>query len=378
VTRILGSSWTHYIWEGIQVIGEHDATTAYSPTYAAASARLDYTYFREVMINSRQRSSSTAPWTTNYYISDPLSLRLTLDVSGNVVGRQGHLPFGEDFGETGTQEKHHFTTYGRDSATSTDYAVNRSYYAGTARFNSADPYQASDYLVDPQSWNRYAYVGNDPIHNVDPEGLFRRTGANRNDPDPCSPIGGSGPPDRSHPPTCSRGFAENTEGHFFSDTIPLLFFDNSRREGTAGWAEGFGFGNYVNTLIGFEVSDDVANWNLHQKAHAVTSGSVADDQGNVYKMKTYDKWFDPDNPQEGGFVKNPGDHWLYWVDAPGVPDSFWPEGTKPWNMTSTFDVTSWITSDKGGLPCTVTWHTRIVWKEGKITEWGGTTDNPPQ
>ena len=52
-----------------------------------------------------------------------------------------------------------------------DYAVNRSYASGLGRFNSADPYQPSGFVVDPQSWNRYAYVQNGPIHNVDPQGL---------------------------------------------------------------------------------------------------------------------------------------------------------------------------------------------------------------
>ena len=48
VTKIVGSSWTHYIWEGGKVIGEHDATTAYttSPPYQEKSARLDYVYAR--------------------------------------------------------------------------------------------------------------------------------------------------------------------------------------------------------------------------------------------------------------------------------------------------------------------------------------------
>jgi len=45
-----------------------------------------------------------------------------------VKGQQGHLPFGEDFGETGTQQqKQHFTSYERDSQSGTDYAVNRAY-----------------------------------------------------------------------------------------------------------------------------------------------------------------------------------------------------------------------------------------------------------
>jgi hypothetical protein len=36
---------------------------------------------------------------TQYLLSDRLSTRLVLDASGNALGRQGHLAFGEDFGE---------------------------------------------------------------------------------------------------------------------------------------------------------------------------------------------------------------------------------------------------------------------------------------
>jgi hypothetical protein len=38
--------------------------------------------------------------------------------------------------------------------------------------------------VNPQSWNRYSYVLNDPIHNVDPLGLFESTSPEVS-PDPC-------------------------------------------------------------------------------------------------------------------------------------------------------------------------------------------------
>ena len=189
VTKIVGSSWTHYVWEGSQVISEHDATTAYttSPPYQEKSARIDYVYARGRMINTRERTSSTGAWTTRYYVSDLWGTRLVLDTSGNVVGRQGHLPFGEEFGESGTQEKHHFTTYESESESSTDYAVNRQYSQGEGRFGSADPYQASSYLVNPQSWNRYSYVLNDPIHNVDPLGLLESVPAEV-EADPCSSV----------------------------------------------------------------------------------------------------------------------------------------------------------------------------------------------
>jgi RHS repeat-associated protein len=174
VTKIVGSSWTHYIWDGSQVIGEHDATTAYStnPTYQVSSARLDYIYSGARMINTRQRTSSTGPWTTRYYLSDRLSARMTLDTSGNVSGRQAHLPFGEDFAETGTQEKHHFTSYERNSETGTDYAVNRQYDQIAGRFRRPDPSEDSYDYSHPQSLDRYAYVANDPIDGIDPLGLL--------------------------------------------------------------------------------------------------------------------------------------------------------------------------------------------------------------
>jgi RHS repeat-associated protein len=97
---------------------------------------------------------------------------MTLDVSGNVLGRQAHLPFGEDFGQSGTQEKHHFTSYERDSEIATDYAVNRQYSSNIGRFMSADPYSPSNYLEDPRSWNRYSYTRNVLTNRVDPIGLM--------------------------------------------------------------------------------------------------------------------------------------------------------------------------------------------------------------
>lgn len=123
------------------------------------------------MIHSRKRASSAAPWTTQYYLSDRLSVRMTLDSSGNLLGRQAHLPFGEDFGESGTQEKHHFTTYERDGESGVDYAINRGYSQSTGRFTRPDPLPESAGKDSPRSWNRYSYSLNDPVNMVDPWGL---------------------------------------------------------------------------------------------------------------------------------------------------------------------------------------------------------------
>jgi len=46
------------------------------------------------------------------------------------------------------------------------------YYAGTqGRFTSPDPLLASGETYNPQSWNRYSYLLNNPLRLIDPTGL---------------------------------------------------------------------------------------------------------------------------------------------------------------------------------------------------------------
>ncbi|MEK6410027.1 MAG: RHS repeat-associated core domain-containing protein [Acidobacteriota bacterium] len=155
--KTVGMTVTHYVWQGGQVLAEHNGGTGGVIT--------DYVYSGSRMI------ANVSGGTTQYFLSDRLSTRLVLDASANVIGRQAHLPFGEDFAKSGTQEKHHFTSYERDSETGSDYAVNRGYSPNVGRFQQADPYKASGYKVDPQSWNRYRYSRNDPINLIDRLGL---------------------------------------------------------------------------------------------------------------------------------------------------------------------------------------------------------------
>jgi RHS repeat-associated protein len=62
------------------------------------------------------------------------------------------------------------TSYIRDAIGSDD-AMHRRYNRWSTRFEQPDPYNGSYNLTNPQSFNRYAYVQNDPINLVDPLGL---------------------------------------------------------------------------------------------------------------------------------------------------------------------------------------------------------------
>jgi RHS repeat-associated protein len=65
---------------------------------------------------------------------------------------------------------HKYTSYERD-ANGSDEAMHRRYNR-LSRFDQPDPYDGSYNLTDPQSFNRYSYVQNDPVNFVDPTGLM--------------------------------------------------------------------------------------------------------------------------------------------------------------------------------------------------------------
>jgi RHS repeat-associated protein len=99
-----------------------------------------------------------------------------------------------------TTNANNFTSYNRDSETGFDYAMARYYGDRHGRFMSPDPGHVGASIGDPQSWNAYAYVGNDPINWVDPDGLFQRGLPNcpKDDPSnqrdqPCRAWGGGSP-----------------------------------------------------------------------------------------------------------------------------------------------------------------------------------------
>jgi RHS repeat-associated protein len=103
-----------------------------------------------------------------YHHPDHLSNRLETDVNGNVVRTFGHLPFGDTWYETGNPDNWKFTTYERDAESGLDYAQARYYESGFGRFLSPDPLPGD--LSSPQSLNRYTYVMNNPVTNLDPHG----------------------------------------------------------------------------------------------------------------------------------------------------------------------------------------------------------------
>jgi RHS repeat-associated protein len=87
------------------------------------------------------------------------------------AGKADFMPFGEKVqAATGDDDLSSFDGYKR-APSGLDYAEQRYYSSSLGRFVSPDPYEKSAKLGSPDSWNRYAFVSNDPINRTDPNGL---------------------------------------------------------------------------------------------------------------------------------------------------------------------------------------------------------------
>jgi RHS repeat-associated protein len=93
----------------------------------------------------------------------------TVHTSGSTPS---YYPWGEESGTVTADGKEKWATYTRDNTLSgLDYARQRYYNPKAGRFWSADPAgPAAANSRDPVSWNRYAYVGGDPVNRLDPGG----------------------------------------------------------------------------------------------------------------------------------------------------------------------------------------------------------------
>jgi len=178
-----GTSSYGYDGDGKRVKKTEGGTT----TYYVYSSKLGQSVM-EVTANSVQRAyvygggkavAMQSPDGQFYWLhkSHLGNSRAMTDWSGNLTYKGQFDPYGQTLtewsgsGNTNLNSKK-FTGYERDSATGLDYANARMYNSTRGRFTVPDMKGLKSASVrKPQSLNRYAYTGNDPVNFVDPSGL---------------------------------------------------------------------------------------------------------------------------------------------------------------------------------------------------------------
>ena len=128
--------------------------------------------YDEIYAGGRHLATYSAS-VTNFNHTDRLGTeRVRTGPTGVVSETCTSLPFGDGQTCTGPESSLlHFTGDERDSEVGLDHTLFRQYQSGEARWLSVDPLAGN--IRDPQSLNRYAYVGNNPINNLDTLGLFK-------------------------------------------------------------------------------------------------------------------------------------------------------------------------------------------------------------
>jgi RHS repeat-associated protein len=138
---------------------------------------------RDRLLGAWQSEGAAAGF--RWFVTDQLGTpRMVVDKTGTLAGvtRHDYFPFGDEIAADGTWRtqdrgykgdavRQKFTGYERDAETNLDYAEARYYAAGQGRFTGVDPLQSSARPGNPQSWNRYSYVVNNPLRLVDPSGM---------------------------------------------------------------------------------------------------------------------------------------------------------------------------------------------------------------
>jgi RHS repeat-associated protein len=145
----------------------------------------DYFYKGGELFATKSVGSSEYQFATSDQLGSP---RAWTDGSGNLVagGRHDYLPFGEElfpgYGvrtidqvyAANTQQdgqRKQFGSKERDIETGLDFFEARYFGSTMGRFTSPDPVVVSARrMVNPQVWNGYSYVGNNPLNATDPTG----------------------------------------------------------------------------------------------------------------------------------------------------------------------------------------------------------------
>jgi RHS repeat-associated protein len=177
VRRIVGVQAE--VWQIYSVGGE--LVAEYAANAAASSPQMEYGYRNGGLLITAS-SGANVQWTVTDHLGTP---RMIADRTGSLAGvkRHDYLPFGEELyagsgGRTTAQGysvadgvRQKFTGKERDNETGLDYFEARYYGSTLGRFTSCDPISGTEkHLVNPQRWNLYVYVVNNPLSLYDPDG----------------------------------------------------------------------------------------------------------------------------------------------------------------------------------------------------------------
>jgi RHS repeat-associated protein len=175
VKKSSGVTGTLYWYMTPGIIGESDLSGV---------MKSEYVFFNGDRVARRDLVS---PGGVSYYFSDHLkTASVVTDSAGNIKAESDYYPWGGELQFVNNDSNHYkFTGKERDSESGLDYFGARYNSSGIGRFTTPDPLlwiqwqrgtqddqkKFEDYIANPQHFNMYTYVLNNPLRYADPTGM---------------------------------------------------------------------------------------------------------------------------------------------------------------------------------------------------------------
>ena len=188
---LAGSGQTVYVYDGlgnrVQQIDIYGAVTTFVydafgnlvAEYGAIAPPMGGTEYATADALGSTRLVMSGTQAAERHDFQPYADEITADTGTWRTGVPGYLNSLNLYG-TGTMRQR-FTGQERDAETGLDYFQARYFSGIQGRFTSPDPGNAGADPFDPQSWNGYAYVSNNPLTFTDPSGLIAEAGGGDSD-----------------------------------------------------------------------------------------------------------------------------------------------------------------------------------------------------
>jgi RHS repeat-associated protein len=180
-----GGKWTWTLRdESGKVLREYQSSDT---TPSAAALWLGDYVWRDGSLAAAQRVAEEGG-TRHFHLDHLGNPRLVTGANGAQIAQHDFYPFGREITPMNPdttagmrEDAFRFTGHERDWSSGTlsdntdylDYMHARYYNPNAGRFLSIDPNMDNDTAYEPQKWNRYSYVTNNPLRYMDPTGETR-------------------------------------------------------------------------------------------------------------------------------------------------------------------------------------------------------------
>jgi RHS repeat-associated protein len=161
VQKTAGGQTTTYVYDAWGNLAAEYSTGPAATLCGAASCYLATDHLGSTRLVSDGTGSANSVVRYDY---QPFGTEISAGYDGR-LNSQGYLSAPDLFGVKYTGQQ-------RDQENGLDWFQVRQYSGLAGRFQSPDPANAGAAWGDPQTWNGYGYVGNNPLSFTDPSGMF--------------------------------------------------------------------------------------------------------------------------------------------------------------------------------------------------------------